>query len=91
MKVDHFGHLKVKLALAGWHGWLECRPVHQKVAGLIPGQGTYLDCGFDPWSEHVWEATSQCFSHINVHLFVYLSPPFFLSLKSVNIKVFKSL
>ena len=25
--------------LAGWHSWLEHRPVHQKVAGLIQVQG----------------------------------------------------
>ena len=28
-----------------------------KVAGLIPSQGTYLGCGFDPWSGHMQEAT----------------------------------
>ena len=30
---------------------------NRKVASLIPGPGTY-----DPWSQHVWEATNQCFS-----------------------------
>ena len=34
--------------LAEWLRWLEHRPVYQKVTGLIPGQGTYLGCGFDP-------------------------------------------
>ena len=33
-----------------------------KVKGLIPGQGTYLGCGFDPWLGRVLEATSWCFS-----------------------------
>ena len=36
-------------ALARRFSWLECRPVHQKVVGSIPSQGTYLGCGFEPW------------------------------------------
>ena len=44
-------------ALAGWLYWLERRPVHQKVVGSIPGQGTYLGCKFDPWLSHVGETT----------------------------------
>ena len=28
-----------------------------KVPRLIPYQGTHLGCGFQPWSEHIWEAT----------------------------------
>ena len=31
-----------------WAPWLEHRPGHQQVVGLIPGQGAYLGCGFDP-------------------------------------------
>lgn len=31
---------------------VECRPVHPKVVGLIPGEGTYLGC--------VQEATDGC-------------------------------
>ena len=34
--------------LAGRLRWLQFRPAHQKVAGSIPGQGTYLGYGFDP-------------------------------------------
>ena len=54
---DHMLH-KQQLKTHGkpWLGGpvgLECCPVHQKVAGLIPGQGTCLGCGFDPWSGHV--------------------------------------
>ena len=30
---------------------------NQKVVGLIPTQVTYLGCGFDPGSGHMWEAT----------------------------------
>ena len=33
--------------------WLEHRPIHQKAVGLIPGQSTYLGCGFNPQSGHV--------------------------------------
>ena len=29
------------VVLAGWLSWLEHYPIHQKVAGLIPGQATY--------------------------------------------------
>ena len=31
-----------------------CRP---KVAGVIPGQGAYLGCGFNPQAGRVGEAT----------------------------------
>ena len=34
--------------LAGWLSCLEHCPVHQKVAGSIPGPGMYLGSGFDP-------------------------------------------
>ena len=34
-----------------------CHPVHQKVVGLIPGQGTYLGCVFDPHLGCIQEAT----------------------------------
>ena len=33
--------IKLYCALAGWFSGLERHPIHQKVAGLIPGQGTY--------------------------------------------------
>ena len=35
-------------ALAGVAQWNECRPVNQRVAGLIPSQGTCLGCGPGP-------------------------------------------
>ena len=31
-------------ALAGVAQWIECWPVNQRVAGLIPSQGTCLGC-----------------------------------------------
>ena len=49
-------------ALAQWLSWLEHCPIHQKVAGSIPSQGTFLGCRSDPWSGHIGEATDQCFS-----------------------------
>ena len=65
------------VSLARELSWLQRCPVHQKVVGLIPCQGTYLGYGFDPRSEHVREATNQCFS--NMHVSLSLSFP--LSLK----------
>ena len=44
-------------------GW-SVVPVHWKAVGSIPGHGTYLGCGFDSWSERVWETTNWCFSLI---------------------------
>ena len=38
--------------------------VHQKVMGLIPDQGSYLDCGFNPW---------LLLSHIDVSLSLHFS------------------
>lgn len=29
-----------------WLKWLSINPIHRKVAGSIPGQGTYLSCEF---------------------------------------------
>ena len=43
-----FRHSNVKsiwlTALAGVAQWIECRPVNQRVAGLIPSQGLCLGC-----------------------------------------------
>ena len=33
-----------------WLSWVEHRPVHQKIRGLSPGQGTCLGCALNPWS-----------------------------------------
>ena len=82
-------------ALAGWLSWLEHHPVHQKVAGLIPEQGTFLDRGFDSRSEHIQEATDRCFSLTSLALSLSLSPslsfpttlPLPLSKKSVHISL----
>ena len=34
--------------MARWFSCWECCPVHQKAAGSIPGQSTYLGFRFDP-------------------------------------------
>ena len=33
-------------------------PGKPRVAGFIPGQGTYLGCGFPPWLGYILEAAS---------------------------------
>ena len=55
---------------------MEHRPVHQKVAGSIPSQGTHLGCRFDPPLGCVWEATNGCFSLTSKFLSL---PPYSLS------------
>ena len=32
--------------------------LNQKVVCFIPGQGTYLGCGFNPRSGYLWKATN---------------------------------
>lgn len=57
-------------ALAGVAHWTEHWPMNRKVACSIPSQGTCLDSGRGPW-----EATNQCFSHIDVPLPFSLPSP----------------
>ena len=54
--------IKSSPAPVGLLSWLEHHPVHQRVAGLIPGQDTYLGCRFNPHSGCILEATNWCFS-----------------------------
>lgn len=54
------GGKKRFLALAGV-AQLVCLPVHPKVAGLLPGQGTCLGCEFDAQPACVCEATDRSF------------------------------
>ena len=63
-------------ALTGWPHWLEHHPVHQKGAGWIPGQDTYLGCSSILGLGCAREATNQCFSPIDVYLSLSLRPPF---------------
>ena len=45
-------------ALARWFSWLECCPLHQRIVGSIPGQGTYLGCRCHPKLGYVREANN---------------------------------
>ena len=49
-------------ALARVFSILECYPAHHKVASLIPGQGTYLGCGFHRLSGCMQETAKCCLS-----------------------------
>lgn len=69
-------------ALAGWLNRLECHLEYQGVSGLIPSQGTYWDCGFDPWSGCIQGETYWCFTLTSM----FLSLP--SSLCKIN-KIFK--
>ena len=60
---DRFLPLKYPLcARAMWLSWLEHCPVHQKLVGLISGQGIYLGWGIDPLLGCIGEATDACLS-----------------------------
>ena len=50
--------------------WIECQLANQRVAGLIPSQGTCLGCGPGPQ-----EGTCERQPHIDVPLLLFL-PPF---------------
>ena len=65
----------------------ECHPVHQNVAGSIPGQGTYLGCGFNSQSGCLWETINQCSSLTLMSL--SLSPSLSLSLSASLSKLSK--
>ena len=74
---------KPTFALAGVARWVGCCPANPKAAGMIPGQGTCLGCGFTPQSGCVWEATDQYFSLASMFLSLSLhSLP--RSLKSIS-------
>ena len=53
---------KKSMAKLVWFSWLEPHPGHQRVADLIPSQGSYLRHGFSPQLGHIQEATNRCFS-----------------------------
>ena len=65
-----------------WAIWLEHCPIHQKVGGSIPGQGTYWGYRFDSHSG----AYKRRPIHVSLlHWCFSLSLPSSLSLKSVHI------
>ena len=53
---------KCVFALTRWLICLEYCPIHKRVVGSIPSQGTYLGCRFCPQSRSMGEATYQCIS-----------------------------
>ena len=58
-----------KIAVAGVCQWNECWPANQRVAGLIPSQGTCVGCGPGPQ-----QGAHERQPHMDVYL--PLSPPF---------------
>ena len=66
----------------------EHRPVHQKFAGSIPSQNTYLSCLFNPLLGCIQEATSQCNSLTSMFL-SHLPLSLSVSLSSINISLDK--
>ena len=69
--------------MAPWAG--HC-PAKQRVASLIPRQGTLLGCGFGPGLGCVQEATDLFLSHIDSSLPLSL-PPYPLSLSKKEEKI----
>ena len=49
---------KLILTLVGVAQLVGHPPVNRKVVGLIPSQGTYLGCGFDPRSGYIQETSN---------------------------------
>ena len=62
-------------ALARWLSWLEHGPIYQEAAGSMPGQVTYIGCGFNPWLGCGQEATNKCFSLTLMYVFLFLPLP----------------
>ena len=52
-------------------GASSCNPM---VTGSTPSQGTYLGCGFNPWSRSVGRNQSMLLSCIDVSLLPFLFP-----------------
>ena len=57
------------MALTGVAQWIEHGPVNQRVAGLIPSQGTCLGCGPGPQEE-----ACERQPHIDVPVPLFLLP-----------------
>ena len=67
-------------ALAGVTHYVGALSHNQKVVGLIPSLGTYLDCRVYPWSRCLWEVTNWCFFLASMSLSLCLSVSLSLSL-----------
>ena len=71
----------IGLALTGVAQLVGLCAAEQKVASLIPSQGTCLGCGFGPWLGHIQGADNQSFSLTLIFLFLSSSLPCPLSKK----------
>ena len=69
--------LRIKIpALAGLLSGLEHCPIHQKVVGSIPGQGTYVGSRYNaPPGMYRRQLISVCLSHRCFSLYLFLPPP----------------
>ena len=68
------------ISLAGVAQLAGVPSVDRKLMGLIPGQGTFPGCGFNPRSGHIPESTSECVNKWdNKLMFLFLSLPSSLS------------
>ena len=66
---------KKKIILAAVDQWIECWLVNQRVASLIPSQGTCLGCWPGPKFRAAFQLGSyKTQSHIDVSLPLFLSP-----------------
>ena len=52
--------------------------------GVVAPSYMPKDCGFSPWSEHVWEATDQCVSDIDVSVYLFSPSAPTSSLSKIN-------
>ena len=77
--LPYFPHLCLFLfkrrerVLVGWLDWLDHGPVHPKVVGLIPSQGTPRSQVPSSVGAHMWGNRSIFLFHINVSLSLSLS------------------
>ena len=86
---DQWKYIFIKIVLLPWPvwlSWLECHPVHQKVASSITGQGTHLGCRFGTKLGRVWEAISWCFFLTMMFLSLSFAP--LPSLIYINLLIF---
>ena len=53
-QLESESHRSLSMPWAVWLRWWECHPITERLCGSIPYQGTYLGCGYSPWSGSVW-------------------------------------
>ena len=64
--------LKLRVGALAWGLFLAHRPAHPKVGDRIPGQGTYLGCGFHP-VPRIGQSREANHSLVLSHIDVFLS------------------